>query len=104
MTTQLVAATPVGAVPPADARRLSRLRLGSRFTDARPPVTAPILPLWLACLTAVGGGIALVNGFPGTDIWPLTLLGVALVLLSLIGRTWKGAVLVGLIAGLTFWG
>jgi apolipoprotein N-acyltransferase len=91
-------------LPRSVARRLSRTRLGTRLVDARPSSTRPILPLWLACFTAIGGGIALTDGFPGTDIWPLTLLGVALVLLSLIGRSWRGAVLVGLIGGLAFWG
>jgi apolipoprotein N-acyltransferase len=103
-TTERVVPTTDAGLPRSAVRRLSRTRLGSRLADARPSVTRPILPLWLACLTAIGGGFALTNGFPGTDIWPLTLLGVALVLLSLIGRSWRGAVLVGLIGGLAFWG
>ncbi|UFS60387.1 apolipoprotein N-acyltransferase [Subtercola endophyticus] len=92
------------ALPRSVTRRLSHLSLRTRLVDARPAVTRPLLPLWLACLTAIGGGIALTNGFPGTDIWPLTLLGVALTLLSLIGRSWRGALLVGLIGGFAFWG
>ncbi|GGF32626.1 apolipoprotein N-acyltransferase [Subtercola lobariae] len=103
-TTERVVTPTEEAAPGSVGRRLSRLSLSSRLVDARPAVTRPILPLWLACLTAIGGGIALTNGFPGTDIWPLTLLGVALTLLSLIGRSWRGAVLVGLIGGFAFWG
>jgi apolipoprotein N-acyltransferase len=64
----------------------------------------PVLPLWLAVVTAVGAGIALDTGFPDKNVWPLTLLGVGLVLVALIGRRWGGALLVGVVAGATFWG
>ncbi|MEF2979273.1 apolipoprotein N-acyltransferase [Subtercola sp. YIM 133946] len=104
MTTQLARPAVDGHVPRSVLRRLSKTRLGTRLADARPAMTAPILPLWLACLTAVAAGVALADGFPGTDIWPLTLLGVALLLLGLVGRSWGGALLVGLVGGITFWG
>ncbi|MEA9983782.1 MULTISPECIES: apolipoprotein N-acyltransferase [Subtercola] len=75
----------------------------ARLAAALAEPVRPLFPLWLACLTALGAGIALKSGFPGQDVWPLTLLGVALMLISLIGRTWRSAVLVGLVGGLTFW-
>ncbi|RFA21366.1 apolipoprotein N-acyltransferase [Subtercola boreus] len=43
------------------------------------------------------------SGFPGADVWSLTLVGVAAILVSLVGQRWNRALLVGLIAGLTFW-
>nr|WP_246306757.1 apolipoprotein N-acyltransferase [Herbiconiux flava] len=68
------------------------------------PPAAPILPLWLAVLAAVGAGITLDAGFPDKNLWPLTLLGVGIVLVALVGRSWGGALLVGLVGGATFWG
>ncbi|WP_253259325.1 apolipoprotein N-acyltransferase [Subtercola boreus] len=70
-----------------------------RLTEA----STPLLPLWLACLLALGGGLSLMSGFPGADVWSLTLVGVAAILVSLVGQRWNRALLVGLIAGLTFW-
>ncbi|RFA09307.1 apolipoprotein N-acyltransferase [Subtercola boreus] len=66
-------------------------------------VAGPLLPFWLACLAALGGGLSLMTGFPGADIWPLTLVGVAGILVSLIGQRWNRALLIGLIGGLAFW-
>lgn len=64
----------------------------------------PIMPYWLALLTAAAGGVALDTGFPDKDVWPLTFLGIALVLVSLIGRRLWGALLIGLVGGFSFWG
>ncbi|MFB2583810.1 apolipoprotein N-acyltransferase [Herbiconiux liukaitaii] len=68
------------------------------------PFVRPVLPLWLALVAAVGAGIAFDAGFPDKGWWPLTLLGTGIVLVSLIGRRWGGALLVGLVAGASFWG
>src|ERR1700712_185692 len=108
MTAPLVTETTDSVEPRPVAHRRFAPTLGAASRRAwlaggRTTPVAPILPLWFACLTAVGGGIALMTGFPGADVWPLTLLGAALILLSLIGRRWNGALLVGLIGGLTFW-
>ncbi len=63
----------------------------------------PILPLWAALLVAAASGPILDAGFPDKDIWPLTLVGIALVLLSLIGRSVGSSVAVGFVAGATFY-
>ena len=64
----------------------------------------PIMPYWLALLTAAAGGVALDTGFPDKDVWPVTFLGIGLVLVSLIGRRFWGALLIGLVGGFSFWG
>ncbi|MDN4639552.1 apolipoprotein N-acyltransferase [Agreia sp. PsM10] len=64
----------------------------------------PIMPYWLALLTAAAGGVALDTGFPDKDVWPVTFLGIGLVLVSLIGRRLWGALLIGLVGGFSFWG
>ncbi|QWT23237.1 apolipoprotein N-acyltransferase [Subtercola sp. PAMC28395] len=96
--------------PPHDRAVQPGIRSSASLRQRRSPspertsaVAEPLLPLWLACLTAVAGGIALMTGFPSSDVWPLTLLGAGLILLSLVGRRWNSALLVGLIGGLTFW-
>jgi len=61
------------------------------------------LPLWAAILLAAGAGAILDAGFPDRSWWILAPVGVALMLLALIGRgPWTG-LLVGLVAGLSFW-
>jgi len=64
----------------------------------------PIMPFWLALLTAAAGGVALDTGFPDKGVWPVTFLGIGLVLVSLIGRRFWGALLIGLVGGFSFWG
>lgn len=62
------------------------------------------MPLWAALLVAAGGGIILEGGFPDRDWWVLAPVGVVLLLVSLLGRgPWTG-LLVGMVAGLSFWG
>ncbi|MGX5680524.1 apolipoprotein N-acyltransferase [Schumannella luteola] len=63
----------------------------------------PILPLWAAVLVAAASGPIMDAGFPDKDVWPLTLVGIALVLLTLIGRRIGSAVLVGFVAGAAFY-
>ncbi len=63
---------------------------------------APRLPIALAM--AVLGGWMTDLGFPDGTAWPLTILGVALVLASLRGRSIAGALLVGAVSGFVYYG
>lgn len=63
----------------------------------------PLLPLWGAVLAAAAGGFVYDLGFPGAGIWPLAFVGIALALISLIGRPAWGAALVGFVFGLSFY-
>jgi apolipoprotein N-acyltransferase len=61
------------------------------------------LPLWAAILLAAGAGAILDAGFPDRSWWILAPVGVALMLLALLGRgPWTG-LLIGAISGLSFW-
>jgi apolipoprotein N-acyltransferase len=63
----------------------------------------PVLPLWAALLVAAASGPVLDAAFPDKGVWPLAFVGVALVLVSLIGRRASSALLVGFIAGAAFY-
>lgn len=67
--------------------------------------SAPAGPrLGVAVLAAALGGWTMDLGFPDLGWWPFTILGTALVLWSLRGRSVGGALLVGAVAGFTFYG
>jgi len=57
----------------------------------------------VALVLAAAAGPVLDAGFPDLGIWPLTFVGIALVLVGLIGRKAGGSLLVGIIAGLSFY-
>lgn len=62
------------------------------------------MPLWASIVVAAGAGVILDGGFPDRGWWVLTPVAVALMLISLLGRgPWTG-LLVGFVAGLSFWG
>ena len=61
------------------------------------------LPLWASILVAAGAGAILDAGFPDRDWWFLAPVGVALMLVALLGRSLGTGLLVGLVAGLSFW-
>jgi apolipoprotein N-acyltransferase len=63
----------------------------------------PLLPLWGALVIAAASGPIMDAGFPDRDWWPLTFVGIAMVLASLIGRRPRSALLLGFIAGMTFY-
>ncbi|GGO59706.1 apolipoprotein N-acyltransferase [Microbacterium nanhaiense] len=61
------------------------------------------LPLWLATLASIAGGLAFMASFPAPGIWPLAFVAIALSLVSLIGRRPGGALLVGSAFGAAFY-
>ena len=70
----------------------------SSAAGVRPP-----LPLWGAAVLALVAGPILDAGFPDRDWWPLAFLGIACVLVALIGRRLWGGALVGFVAGMSFY-
>ncbi len=62
------------------------------------------VPLWVALVVAMVGGLLLRTSFPAPAIWPFAFLGVALILFALRGRGFWSGFLVGLVAGAALWG
>ncbi|MGO9782274.1 MAG: apolipoprotein N-acyltransferase [Streptosporangiaceae bacterium] len=60
------------------------------------------LALRWALLAALAGGLALAAAFPPAGIWPLAVVGPALLTVALAGRSWRGSFLVGLVFGVAF--
>jgi apolipoprotein N-acyltransferase len=65
--------------------------------------TAPLMPLWAALLLSALGGVVYDLGFPGAGVWPLAFVGIAMALVSLIGRSSWAAFHIGLVFGLAFY-
>ena len=63
----------------------------------------PLLPLWAAVLAAAVAGPTLDLAFPDVGWWPFAFVGVAFALVSLIGRSAGGALLVGFVFGASFY-
>ncbi|MER7521888.1 apolipoprotein N-acyltransferase [Microbacterium oxydans] len=69
--------------------------------------TAPqraLLPLWAAVLAAGLAALVMNLAYPEAAIWILAFPATALLLLALIGRRFGGALLVGLVYGILFFG
>jgi apolipoprotein N-acyltransferase len=66
-------------------------------------VRRPLVPFWGAILLALASGPFLASGFPGFSIWPLEFVGIAVLLVALIGRRPGPALLLGFLAGLAFY-
>jgi len=91
-TQEILAPASSRALPEGDSRE------SPAFSSSR-----PLLPLWAALLLAAGSGPVLDAAFPDKGYWPLALPGVALTLVSLIGRRNSSALLVGFVAGCAFY-
>lgn len=68
------------------------------------PTTAAPIPLGVAVLAALVGGWMMDLGFPDLGWWPLTIVGTAVVLWALRGRSIGGALLIGAISGFAYYG
>ncbi len=62
------------------------------------------MPMPIAVVAAIAGGWLMDLGYPDLAWWPFTILGTALVLASLRGRTIGGALLIGAISGFAYYG
>ncbi|MDE0545592.1 apolipoprotein N-acyltransferase [Microbacterium sp. C7(2022)] len=83
--------------------RSERVAKGEQVSVHTSVRSRPILPLWAAVLVAVAGGAVLDLAYPSVGWWPLAFVGVGLALVTLIGRSAWGALLVGLCFGATFY-
>jgi apolipoprotein N-acyltransferase len=68
-----------------------------------PAAARPLVPLWLALILAAASGPVMDDGFPDLGWWPLTFVGIAVVLICLVGRRPGAALLVGFISGMAFY-
>jgi apolipoprotein N-acyltransferase len=79
----------------------------SRPWDAGAPTlghsSGRVFPLWAALVVAAGAGPVLDAGFPDKGYWPLTFVGIALVLVTLIGQRAGSAFLLGFVSGMAFY-
>lgn len=60
----------------------------------------PLLPLWAAVIAAAVSGLLMYLAYPGAAVWIFAFPATALLLISLIGRRFGGALLVGLVYGI----
>lgn len=82
------------------ARGEGRVAVPVRATVDR---RAPLVPLWAAVALAVAGGLTLDAAFPSLGWWPLAFVAVPLGLVSLVGRSIAGSMLVGAAFGAAFY-
>jgi len=96
------------SAPPPQAAMPAELRL-----ESGPAASGKILPgragdfggfgTWWALLISVAGGLALYASFPPIDAWPLAVLGPALLVVALTGRSLRGSFGCGLAFGLALY-
>ncbi|MGH3211357.1 MAG: hypothetical protein ACRDNO_26730, partial [Trebonia sp.] len=70
--------------------------------EARRATPSPLLRLRWALLVALAGGLLLAAAFAPVGAWPLAVVGPALLVLVLYGRSLRSAFTVGLVFGLAF--
>ena len=83
--------------------RAPALAVSTPVVPALSSATRPVVPLWAALLLAAASGPIMDAGFPDRGWWPLTFVGVAVLLVTLIGRKVKASLLLGLVGGLAFY-
>jgi apolipoprotein N-acyltransferase len=64
----------------------------------------PLLPLWAAASSAALAAVLMFFSYPAAAVWILAFPATALLLVALIGRRFGGALLVGLVYGILFFG
>lgn len=64
----------------------------------------PLLPLWAATSSAALAAVLMFFSYPAAAVWILAFPATALLLVALIGRRFGGALLVGLVYGILFFG
>lgn len=72
-------------------------------TTAAPAPGRPLLPWWAALPASAVAGLLLDLATPAVGWWPLTFVSVILALITLIGRSIGGALLVGTVYGAVFY-
>ncbi len=70
--------------------------------EPRPAAVPPLLRLRWALLAALAAGLLLAAAFAPVGAWPLAVVGPALLVVTLYGRSLRGAFAVGLVFGLAF--
>jgi apolipoprotein N-acyltransferase len=70
--------------------------------EPRPVAVPPLLRLRWALLAALAAGLLLAAAFAPVGAWPLAVVGPALLVVTLYGRSLRGAFAVGLVFGLAF--
>lgn len=73
------------------------------MSEPRAPQRA-LLPLWAALVAAALAALLMNLAYPEAAVWVLAFPATALLLLALIGRRFGGALLVGLVYGILFFG
>ncbi|MFV0320519.1 MAG: apolipoprotein N-acyltransferase [Microbacterium sp.] len=62
----------------------------------------PLLPLWVAVVAAIAGGLLFTSAYPPLGWWPMVFAAVPLGLIGLVGRSIPTALVVGLAFGASF--
>ena len=94
------AAAPVNGSAPASASAAAPV--ASVATWPRMPPGRDALRLPTALAVALAGGLAMAASFPPAGVWPLAVVGPALLTTALWRRSLRGSMLIGLVFGAAF--